>query len=293
MKNIKLDKFTSLVVYKNPNTLINYKPKLLEVIKYKEILHPNWVTGFTDAEGSFLIDIRKRSKLRIGYGVEPCFQIIANIRDKELIENIKEFFQGVGNIKIDNKNRVYYIVKKLDDIINIIIPHFNQFPLLTNKKADFILFCQVIKILQIGGHKTKSGLDKILSIRSAMNRGLNPQLKKTFPNTRIVERPTILVPNIINGDWLAGFVNGDGSFSVIIREETADRGLEIRLNLNITQHIRDFDLLKSFINLLKCGNVYKYKDSCIFQVVSFTAINTIIIPGYFLISTYQLHGKKA
>ena len=126
-----------------------------------------------------------------------------------------------------------------------------------------------------------------------MNRGLNPQLKKTFPNTRIVERPTILVPNIINGDWLAGFVNGDGSFSVIIREETADRGLEIRLNLNITQHIRDFDLLKSFINLLKCGNVYKYKDSCIFQVVSFTAINTIIIPGYFLISTYQLHGKKA
>ena len=35
MKNIKLDKFTSLVVYKNPNTLIIYKPKLLEVIKYK------------------------------------------------------------------------------------------------------------------------------------------------------------------------------------------------------------------------------------------------------------------
>lgn len=53
----------------------------------------------TDAEGSFLIDIRKRSKLKIGYGVEPCFQIIANIRDKELIENIKEFFHGVGNMR--------------------------------------------------------------------------------------------------------------------------------------------------------------------------------------------------
>lgn len=266
MKNLKLDKNTSLVVYKNPNTLIIlYKPKLLEVIKYKEILHPNWVTGFTDAEGSFLIDIRKRSKLKIGYGVEPCFQIIANIRDKELIENIKEFFHGVGNIKIDNKNRVYYIVKKLDDIINRIIPHFNQFPLLTNKRADFILFYQVIKILQIGDHKTKSGVDKILSIRSAMNRGLNPQLKETFPNIIIVERPTILVPKRINGDWLAGFVNGDGSFSINIREETADRGLEIRLNFNITQHIRDFDLLKSFIDLLLCGNVYKYKDSCIYQ----------------------------
>lgn len=67
-------------------------------------------------------------------------------------------------------------------------------------------------------------------------------------------------------------------------------GLEIRLNLNITQHIRDFDLLKSFIDLLKCGNVYKYKDSCIFQVVSFSAINTIIIPFF---NSYQLHGKKA
>lgn len=113
INNIKFDKNTSLVVYKNPNTfIILYKPKSLEVIKYKEILNPYWVTGFTDAEGSFIIDIRKRSKLKIGYGVEPCFQIIANIRDKELIGNIKELIQGVGEIKIDNKKRVYYIVKK-------------------------------------------------------------------------------------------------------------------------------------------------------------------------------------
>lgn len=150
-------------------------------------------------------------------------------------------------------------------MIHRIIPHFNQFPLLTNKRADFLLFYQVIKILQIGDHKKNGalGLDKILSIRSAMNRASSKKL-----HIIIVERPTILVPKRINGDWLAGFVNGDGSFSINIREETADRGLEIRLNLNITQHIRDFDLLKSFIDLLKCGNVYKYKDSCIFQVVT-------------------------
>lgn len=67
-----------------------------------------------------------------------------------------------------------------------------------------------------------------------MNRGLNPQLKETFPNIIIVERPTILVPKRINGDWLAGFVNGDGSFSINIREETADRGNKIKFKYNST-----------------------------------------------------------
>ena len=50
----------------------------------------------------------------------------------EILDRIQLFF-GVGKIyKIGNKT--YYRVTKISDIINIIIPHFKSFPLLSKKK---------------------------------------------------------------------------------------------------------------------------------------------------------------
>jgi len=52
---------------------------------------------------------------------------------------IQEFF-GVGFITKDLKNNVgHFTVTKQDDITNVIIPHFNSYPLLSKKQLDFIL----------------------------------------------------------------------------------------------------------------------------------------------------------
>jgi hypothetical protein len=40
----------------------------------------------------------------------------------------------------------YYTVSKLEDLCNIIIPHFKSYPLLTKKHIDYILFCKVVNI---------------------------------------------------------------------------------------------------------------------------------------------------
>jgi len=38
-------------------------------------LNPNWVTGFTNAEGCFMINIAKRETNKSGWLICPCFKI--------------------------------------------------------------------------------------------------------------------------------------------------------------------------------------------------------------------------
>ena len=84
---------------------------------------------------------------------------------------------------------VYYIVNKLSDIINIIIPHFKAYPLKSEKFIDFQLWEQCIKLKERKEHLTESGLNELLSIKSVLNLGLSDKLKAAFPNVIPKPRP--------------------------------------------------------------------------------------------------------
>jgi hypothetical protein len=80
--------------------------------------------------------------------VKPRFEIGLHLIELPLLLYIKNYFK-VGSIITYNKNkRVFYVVTKLKDLNEIIIPHFNQFPLLTQKQADFKLFKFVIELME-------------------------------------------------------------------------------------------------------------------------------------------------
>lgn len=59
------------------------------------------------------------------------------------------------------------------DIINIIIPFFEQNPILGIKQLDFLDWCRVAKLMTEGLHLTVEGLELIREIKSGMNRGRN------------------------------------------------------------------------------------------------------------------------
>lgn len=52
-------------------------------------------------------------------------------------EKIKPCF-GVGNIHISGNNALHYIVTKLEDLVKVIIPQFDNYPLLTQKEGYFL-----------------------------------------------------------------------------------------------------------------------------------------------------------
>ena len=72
--------------------------------------------------------------------MRAAFDFGLHENDLPLLLAIQKYFKGVGNIITDSKKKVvYFQVRNLEALTNVIIPHFNTYPLLTNKRKDFIL----------------------------------------------------------------------------------------------------------------------------------------------------------
>jgi hypothetical protein len=111
-------------------------------------------------------------------------------------------------------------------MINIIIPHFDKYPLITQKRADFILFKSIIEVMKKGEHLTIEGLYKILSIKAYLNKGLPETLLVSLPTITPSPRklaggeemPVIETQENIDPFRMVGFVMGEGCFYVSIQK---------------------------------------------------------------------------
>ena len=252
-------------------------------------LNPNWVTGFSDAESCFGIRIRKNPYLNIGWEIIPYFSINLHTKDLSILLGIKEFFR-VGNIS-STKESVIYQVYSVGNLVNVIIPHFELYPLITQKKADFLLFKLAMHLIQQKEHKNIQGIHKLISIKKSLNKGiLNDELNLAFKDILPEKRTEILLPESINPYWFAGFVSGDGSFSVEVQKSSSHKiGYQVILKFSITQHSRDLELLKYFISFLGGGFTKERIVVSEFVVVKLSLITDKLIP---LFHKYPIVGNK-
>jgi len=249
-------------------------------------LNPYYVTGFTDAEGCFLINIQKRSDLILGYSVSLSFKIKLHSKDKELLDKISNFF-NVGKIYIRKDGYIEYIVNSIKDI-EVIIDHFNNYPLITQKLSDYKIFKSVFEHIKNKNHLTTKGFNEILSLKASFNNGLTEELKRVFPNIIPSLRPQVIIPKLDNIDphWVSGFVDGDACFYISLTNNSTGIGLVFK----ITQHTRDTDLLKEFVNYFNCGRYsLSSPEAGDFIVTKFQDIYTKIIPFF---NKYPLKGSK-
>ena len=240
-------------------------------------INPWFLTGFVDGEGCFLININRNEELKIDWNVQLCFQIGLHRKDKSLLEQIKKYF-NVGSITKQGSESYQYRVSSVKDL-NIIINHFNNYPLITQKSVDYKLFKMAFYIIQKKKHLTQKGLTKIVAIKGSLNLGLSPELKVAFPETVIVKRPLVLDKKIYDPNWLAGFTSAEGCFFINLHKVT-DRKLNerVKLGFKLTQHIRDEQLMKSLIELLGCGNLVRKGDAVDFTITKLSNLTDKIIP---------------
>ena len=152
-------------------------------------LNPWFITGLSDSESSFIVNITKKPKYKTGYDVSLSFSICLNENDKALLENIQSYF-GIGQIYKHTQNSYSYRVQSVKDL-QVIITHFDKYPLITQKKADYLLFKEIVNIILLKKHLSKEGLEKIVGIKDSINRGLKNELKEAFPNIVLIKRSLI------------------------------------------------------------------------------------------------------
>jgi hypothetical protein len=110
---------------------------------------------------------------------------------------LQEFFGGVGTLRHDKtSNSIKYTVSDMNSLINVIIPHFNKYPLLTQKAADFALFVQIVNLRKTGAHLTMNGLKTIINLKASMNLGISEKLAAEFSPVNPVNRLVVETTNI-------------------------------------------------------------------------------------------------
>ena len=230
--------------------------------------------------------------MRLGWTARGVFGIRLHKKDRALLELIQAYFNGVGNISKDGKDYLHYYVSSLKDLTDYIIPHFDKYPLITQKLADYLLFKQVVEMLKCKEHLTLEGLRKALSIKASSNLGLSEQQKFAFPNISPVKRPKVELPAYINPYWLAGFTSAEGCFSVYYSQSSSHKfGRQVALWFSLSQHSRDTKLMKSLVQYFDCGRYQDWstRNSGEFRVHLFSDVFNKIIPFF---QEYPIIGVK-
>lgn len=252
-------------------------------------INPWYITGFSDAESSFQISITENKTLNTRWRGRAFYTIGLHNRDFFLLQKIQYFFGGVGNIYINSKKDVVeYKVTKLKDL-DIIIRHFEKYPLQSAKSIDYKLWKECIELIKAKAHLTQSGLEKIVSIRAVINQGLSEKLKNYFQNVVPKIRPVYQINKIsLNPYWVTGFSDGDSSFYAPINDNTN----QIRVVYSISLNERELPLLKK-IQSFFYGIGYIGKDvnnqAFYYKVSRREDISSIIIEHF---NYYPLISKK-
>lgn len=265
---------------------------------YLPSISPGFISGLFDAEGSFVVTILKNATYKTGWNVQARIQIKMHEQDRALIQSIQDFFGGIGYVsKPNNRDMVEFRVSTLNDTINVIIPHFDKYPLITKKSSDYLLFKQIALLMLNKEHNNIVGLQKIVSIRASLNLGLPLKLKEAFPDITPAS-PEISnnlskakYNNLLSPEWVVGFITGESNFFITIQKSKTKSGLGVWLRFSIAQHSRDLLLLESFVDFFGCGYVAKYEKRaiCEFIITKLDHIVEYIIP---FLEKYPVVGSK-
>ena len=134
----------------------------------QERLNDRWIVGFTDGEGCFHVAINKQPKMSCGWQVLPEFRIVQHQRDIAVLEQLKEYF-GCGTVCKNHDERMEFRIRGSDNL-NKVVAFFEKNPLRTTKQKNFVLFSEVIALMNEKKHLNSKGVQKIASIAAKMNR---------------------------------------------------------------------------------------------------------------------------
>ena len=205
-----------------------------------------YLAGLIESDGTLITPSDENNRATV--------KIVFHIKDKPLVEKIKDIL-GYGSIqKTNSENAIEFVVRSRDGIIDLV-------NLINGKLRLEDRFNQVINNI--------INNDKYKDIKhEAFNFTLNSS-------------------NNFNNHWLAGFTDADGSFQIKIINRTSKSRPEIRLNYQIDQKnntllIKIKDYLGGNIGYRKSQDTYYYGST------SFGVAKNVI--NYF--DRYNLQSRK-
>ena len=143
----------------------------------------SYISGYVDGEGCFTVSFSPRRKLRTGWEVRPSFSVSQNADRAEVLSAIRTYF-GCGGFRPDRSDKtIKYEVRDLASLLARVIPHFEQYPLMSSKRRDFEIFAVICRLLEGRKHLNREGMREIATLAVTMN----PSGKRRFQLTELTD----------------------------------------------------------------------------------------------------------
>jgi hypothetical protein len=142
----------------------------------------SYLSGYADGEGCFCVTFDKSRRHKFGWDIRPSFSVSQNADRAEVLLIFQRVLQ-CGFIRPDRSDRtIKYEVRSVSDLANRVLPHFQQYPLLSSKRKDFEVFAAIVQMMHNGEHLEERGFERTVQLAST----LNVLSKKRYVRSEIV-----------------------------------------------------------------------------------------------------------
>lgn len=190
-----------------------------------------------------------------------------SVREIEMMNKLHKAL-GVGKLYI-NRGCINIVVSSVTDILTVIIPHFDKYPVKGGKLVSYLIFRQAVLAIQNKMHLDPEGFISILNlcyfthststrsmksyqnVVNTINDGLRPPLICKQSELKIDFNSVCATNDLYHVDFISGMVDGDGcisfTFSNVKKKVTFDFSISIGLE--------DYSVLLGLKKKLQCGEV--------------------------------------
>lgn len=256
----------NIFIHKNNFNKRNYNYSTLEILKKNKYILPNktpfnfneYLVGLIDKVGIFSIYLNKENKKIIFK-----FQITLKNNDLQLLYYLKS--QLNCGIVLKTTTNCTFVVHKKEHLINIILPIFDKYPLLTSKKVDYLKFKMALL------HNCNTSITQTEKI----------EIISKIKNIKFYQFPNF--NTFISKSWLIGFINVERSFYY-----TTKKTGSIVHSFEISQKL-DKWLLEDISKILNFKNKISYNKKN--QLYKINTINSSTIK--FIINYFSTDNNKS
>lgn len=251
---------------------------------------PEWLSGFTQADGSFMVLFTKQKHGKMPYRPRPAFVLAQSNKETDMIESLHSYLK-VGYIR-KSLESIYIVVDSKKDLLQSIIPHFDKYPVKAGKNKAYQVFRQVVLSIDKGIHLKPEGFLAILDTCYFINStSLRTEQSKTNIILSIKEKygetigssvsllgkyeTPVLGNTALSIEYLTGLIDGDGSFGVSFGLKKSN----VTPFFTISADILDYDLLCEVKDYFGTGVISKTtgKNYAQYRVHSIEAIMQYIM----------------
>ena len=268
---------------------------------HSSTLDPSFFTGFVQGNGCFHIGLHADKKAKRQITIKPTFYVTQpNTPDKKIspiLRLSRDLLQTGYYVEDKKTNCTSLCVNTLKQLKNHVLPHFDKYHLSSRKKELYLLFESIVNKMVKKEHHTEKGFIELLKAvlpladnqygkmilhhpvmldPSSLTRNDTDTKSFSFtlkrvqtpvsdnPALGVVKQRVVMECDTVNGSFISGLFQGDGSFGFSFRtrknKDHKKRG-KVSPFFTIGQSQASKDLLEDVQRFFKCGKIYQVSDN--------------------------------